>query len=343
MNAEPGSAPLVLTVAFPTYNRAASVEVAVERALQQSAGLPIEVLVADNASPDDTLARLERFRSHPGFRLVRGDANVGLAGNMVRITHNAGGRYVLFLSDENDVADAGVLADLLGFLEERAPSLAYPGHRFEPGSDMSEFDRFWDVTGVLPGLVYEREMLLSAVRDVDAFGDASAIEEMWRTYPMVLLALRSWLEGRAFLSFGRRLYTKRETLPTQWEPPAASARAFAALPRHASLPAGKRHYKHAYARLAQQEGLAVWSDHVHAELAGTVHRRRSTSFSRWQRAYAAEKLVGQLPELYPRLHPALVSGLRRELGPRRRVGQFARRVRAKLAYETRRLRGCQTE
>ncbi len=326
----------VLTVGIPTFNRSEAVASAVEATLTRTVGLPIDVLVADNASPDDTLDRLAAFTADPRFTLIEGESNVGLAGNMARLARAAEGSYLLFLSDENRVADEQTMGDLVRFLNEERPSLAGPGRKLPRGWPVTEFDHFWNITSVLPGLIFEAEGIRTALERIESFEDPARIDEMWHTYPMVLLALDPWLAGRPFRVFGERFFDQHVALPTQWAPPAASTGAVHTLEKHASLPPGKQHYKHALSRLAQQEGLAVWVEHLRGEIGPMMDRSRLASFSRWQKGYAAGKLIGQLDDLYPNLAPALRVGVRRELGIIRRSAALLHRAVSKLRQGRRR-------
>jgi glycosyltransferase involved in cell wall biosynthesis len=91
-----GRAPLV-TIAVPVYNGAAFIEAAVRSACAQTCA-DMEILVVDNDSTDDTVARVSAIaRTDPRVRLVRNPANVGMTGNFNRCLELAAGEYVKFL------------------------------------------------------------------------------------------------------------------------------------------------------------------------------------------------------------------------------------------------------
>jgi hypothetical protein len=95
----------VLTLALPTYNRAASIGVALQslaRGLRDCAPGAIEIDVRDNASADDTAALVRSFAAqHPWvhLRYARNEENIGYDGNHLRSWNAARGRYILFCSD----------------------------------------------------------------------------------------------------------------------------------------------------------------------------------------------------------------------------------------------------
>jgi len=103
--------PLV-SVGIPTYNRAASVERAVRSVLAQTHA-NVEVVVSDDASPDDTAERLERLaRDDPRVRFERNDRNLGHEGNFKQVMERSSGEYFMWLSDDDWLDDRYVEACL---------------------------------------------------------------------------------------------------------------------------------------------------------------------------------------------------------------------------------------
>lgn len=93
--------PLV-TIAIPTYNRADGY---LPEALAAAVGqtyAPLEILVVDNASTDDTEAVVKTF-AHPGLRYVRQSANRGAFPNFVTCLQKAKGTYFLMLHDDDRI------------------------------------------------------------------------------------------------------------------------------------------------------------------------------------------------------------------------------------------------
>jgi len=114
--------PLV-SVLIPTFNRAGMVVQAVESALAQTYR-HIEVIVADNASVDDTATAVRAIAARdPRVRYVRHDENRNYLGNMRFLLEAATGEYVKFLMDD-DV----MLPDCVDAL--LTPCLTYPNVEF---------------------------------------------------------------------------------------------------------------------------------------------------------------------------------------------------------------------
>jgi glycosyltransferase involved in cell wall biosynthesis len=92
--------PLV-TIAIPTFNRAVLLRGCVQAALAQTYR-NIEVLVSDNASPDDTASVLLEFNDRR-LRVLKQETNIGLLPNWNACLAGARGEYVVFVSDDDRI------------------------------------------------------------------------------------------------------------------------------------------------------------------------------------------------------------------------------------------------
>ncbi|HEX2679437.1 MAG TPA: glycosyltransferase family 2 protein [Polyangiales bacterium] len=98
-----------VTVGIPTRNRAELVSQAVQSVLAQT-HTDLEIVISDNASTDDTVARLSQLRD-PRVVLLRQETNIGMAGNWSACLAAATGELFLLLSDD-DLLDPGALEAL---------------------------------------------------------------------------------------------------------------------------------------------------------------------------------------------------------------------------------------
>lgn len=111
-----------LSLCIPTFRRPALLLETLESvAVQGDAALfaQIEVLVSDNASPDDTAAAVRAFaRANPDLTLNyrRHAENIGADANMAGLVEWASGEVVLLLSDD-DLLLPGALQTLLADME----------------------------------------------------------------------------------------------------------------------------------------------------------------------------------------------------------------------------------
>ncbi|MGY4286387.1 glycosyltransferase involved in cell wall biosynthesis [Bradyrhizobium sp. LM2.7] len=95
------SDPLV-TIAIPTFNRAAMLKCCIAAALAQS--YPhFEVVVSDNASTDETPEVLKACDDQR-LRFIRQQTNIGLVTNWNACLAQAKGDYIVFVSDDDIVA-----------------------------------------------------------------------------------------------------------------------------------------------------------------------------------------------------------------------------------------------
>jgi abequosyltransferase len=118
-----------LTIAFPTYNRAALLDRQLAWLSRALAGheAQCEILISDNASPDETPAVVERWRnalSERGatVRAERNARNVGAIRNIASCITRARGRHVWTVGDDDDIGDEA-LSYVLTELEQH-PDLA---------------------------------------------------------------------------------------------------------------------------------------------------------------------------------------------------------------------------
>jgi hypothetical protein len=85
-----------LSVVMPNYNHARYLPAALRAHLEQTVP-PVEVIVVDDASTDDSCAVVERLAAtHPGLRLIRLPRNGGVNAAMNRGLREARGDYVCF-------------------------------------------------------------------------------------------------------------------------------------------------------------------------------------------------------------------------------------------------------
>jgi glycosyl transferase family 2 len=140
------SSPTV-SVGIPTYNRAEGLQRALESVLAQSER-DIEVIVADNASSDETSRVVELAAARdPRVRSITQPRNVGLTANFNTVLQAARGRYAMVLADD-DWLEPDYLARCRAALDadERLALVAggavyhAPGGETFPGRDIDLLD-----------------------------------------------------------------------------------------------------------------------------------------------------------------------------------------------------------
>ena len=91
--------PLV-TILIPTYNRAEFLRVAVQSAVTQT-HRDLEILILDDASPDDTASVAAEFADDPRVIYIRHPNNLGIAGNWRAGIERARGEFFCLLHDDD--------------------------------------------------------------------------------------------------------------------------------------------------------------------------------------------------------------------------------------------------
>jgi glycosyltransferase involved in cell wall biosynthesis len=115
-----------VTVAVPTYNRAAGLRAAVE-SVKAQVFRSWELIICDNASTDETRQVAEELcRSDPRIRYYRHSENLGPTANFVHGLRLAEGRFFMWLADD-DWIDANYISSCVSFLEE------HPDHSLAAG------------------------------------------------------------------------------------------------------------------------------------------------------------------------------------------------------------------
>lgn len=116
----------LLTIAIPTYNRSACLTQLLDALAPQLAGESrVELIISDNASPDDTKSVVESYL-RKGLALIysRNDTNIGADANFIRCYEMALGEYLWIFGDD-DIIVPGGLQEVLRTLETRKFDLLY--------------------------------------------------------------------------------------------------------------------------------------------------------------------------------------------------------------------------
>ncbi len=109
-----GSTQPLVSICIPSYKGAAYLPATIESVLRQSHS-NFELLIVDDASPDDTAAVVARY-DDPRVRLIRNARNVGPQGNWNRCLQLATGKYYKLLP-QDDLLEPDSLAEHVAILE----------------------------------------------------------------------------------------------------------------------------------------------------------------------------------------------------------------------------------
>ncbi|SEI10113.1 Glycosyltransferase involved in cell wall bisynthesis [Methylobacterium sp. 275MFSha3.1] len=107
----------LLSICLPTYNRADFLGYLLGQAAETwTFAFPYEILVADNASADDTEAVVRKYADLGlPIRYYRQSENKGGGPNLLTAFHRARGQYVLYLADD-DLLNPAAVEETMSFL-----------------------------------------------------------------------------------------------------------------------------------------------------------------------------------------------------------------------------------
>jgi glycosyltransferase involved in cell wall biosynthesis len=128
-----------LSICIPTYNRADTLQQALNSILPQIANREdVEIVILDNASSDGTQAVVKEYmQRHLRLRYLRQAENIGFSGNVVSCIKQAQGEYISFFSDD-DIALPGTFPRVFDELAKYKPAILYLNHYPFRGQDHSQ-------------------------------------------------------------------------------------------------------------------------------------------------------------------------------------------------------------
>lgn len=187
----------LLTIAIPTYNRAADLDACIARiAVQPGVGGEVELLVSDNCSTDATEGVVKGWQAK-GLKItyIRNAENIGPDNNFVQCYKAASGRYFWLLGDDDMVLD-GAIPRITGVLrggEYGAVYLNSYGYRKDlegerPAGGASGHQVYSDPAGFLARAGYYltfisgnivNKQLLGGGLDFEIFRNTNLIQLCW--------------------------------------------------------------------------------------------------------------------------------------------------------------------
>ena len=111
---QPKSEKPLLTIAIPTYNRARYLRENLNVLFDQLAAEPrVELIISDNASPDETPEVVSGFVERGlQVRYLRNETNVGPDANFLQCFELARGKYVWLVGDDDIILPGGIARTL---------------------------------------------------------------------------------------------------------------------------------------------------------------------------------------------------------------------------------------
>lgn len=134
--------PVLLSICIPTYNRSKTLDGNLKVLFEQSQnkGFPIELLVSDNCSSDDTeFVVKEYIRKGMPIYYIRNHTNLGPDGNFAQCYRKAVGKYILVIGDDDYLID-GMLVNLLDYLSKGDYGLVHLRTYYKSGESNEVFN-----------------------------------------------------------------------------------------------------------------------------------------------------------------------------------------------------------
>lgn len=112
---------IILSICIPTYNRANYLKICLSVIMPQiEINDPIEIIVSDNFSTDDTLNIISEYTTHPRFILIKQSKNEGPIKNGIEIIKKyANGKYCWYIGDD-DYIMPGAIQNLIKIIKENS-------------------------------------------------------------------------------------------------------------------------------------------------------------------------------------------------------------------------------
>lgn len=127
----------ILSVCIPTYNRSKLVNACVEKLLECT-DPRLEIVVSDDVSPDNTVELLKSFKDDR-LHIYRNDINCGASYNSHLTFMRAKGKYMLLISDEDDLIISEV-ERLIEFLDKNDDISVYLASGYRGAGDVKQFE-----------------------------------------------------------------------------------------------------------------------------------------------------------------------------------------------------------
>ena len=185
-----------LSFCIPTYNRSSTVQALVKRLLE-CPDADIEVIVLDNGSTDDTLARLSEITDSRLFTHSNGH-NRGVIFNVLNVMLKGQGRYSVLLLDKDSI-DPKRVSSFKAFLLKEQVACGYCEYQSKPDRKPDLFDAGVDaVQGVAyschhpTGYFFDSRLL----RDIDVVNRFADYEYVGN-FPYDLVKAELGLKGRS--------------------------------------------------------------------------------------------------------------------------------------------------
>lgn len=108
---------ILLSICIPTYNRSNYLKICLNSIMSQvDINSPIEIIVSDNCSTDNSLEVIDEYINHPLFRLIKQERNLGpIINGYELISKHARGKFCWYVGDDDYIMNGAIpnIVDLI--------------------------------------------------------------------------------------------------------------------------------------------------------------------------------------------------------------------------------------
>jgi poly(ribitol-phosphate) beta-N-acetylglucosaminyltransferase len=142
----PQTAPLV-SFCVPTYKRSRYLQSLLEGLSDQLQGFPytFEVVISDNASPDNTREVVAGFEQRLPIRWLRHGENIGGTANLQFVMMQATGRYVVYLADDDCILGEQLAATVARMEADPGVAVVFAPWKLYDLVEQKDLGQFYDV------------------------------------------------------------------------------------------------------------------------------------------------------------------------------------------------------
>lgn len=112
-----------LTVAIPTYNRCNYLVECIESILEQITD-EVDIVVSDNASTDETIEIMQKYRDYEFIHYCRNNRNLGMDGNFLNCINKSNGEFIHLMSDD-DIMLPGTITAIINCINNTNPDFIH--------------------------------------------------------------------------------------------------------------------------------------------------------------------------------------------------------------------------
>ncbi|XHR28014.1 MAG: glycosyltransferase family 2 protein [Chthoniobacteraceae bacterium] len=266
----------LLTIAIPTYNRAAKLKVQIERLLPQI-GPEIRLCIYDNASPDGTQEIVEPYISL-GVSYFRAATNCGAGRNIFRCFEECQTEWLWVLSDDDPISSTAI-SDLLSLLHTQTCDLIHTStadRTYDSDLILSDIASLFDYTN-FGSLLWISPAIYRTASFVPLFRMYNESISTWGPHLIMILALLESHGGKVLLS-PLRLIPDPSDPAHAWSTLDCILR-LSQIPAYLTQPSNQK--------LLAERIFVEWFDG--AFLKGLREIKHSTDIYRWRRIYSQAK------------------------------------------------------